>query len=52
VVIELTPRRARAVVDALVADIEDMTEDTSDDAEAFVVQLHAFPLPGRAGREP
>lgn len=51
-VIELSPRRAKAVVDALVADIEDVAEDTGDDAEAFVVQLHAFPLPGRLGREP
>ncbi len=50
-VIDLTPRRARAVVDALVADIEALPEDAdADAAEAFVIQLHAFPLPGRMGR--
>ena len=51
-VIELTPQRARAVVDALIADIQDIEEEEGEqDAEAFVIQLHAFPLPGRIGGE-
>ena len=48
-VVELTPQRARALVDALVREVEDTVEDTGDDAGSFVVQLHAFPLPGRLG---
>ena len=48
-VIELTPRRARAVVDALITEIQAVEEDEDDEAEAFVIQLHAFPLPGRIG---
>src|SRR5688572_10796820 len=49
-VIELAPQRARSVVDALIADIEEVEEDEGhEEAEAFVIQLHAFPLPGRIG---
>jgi hypothetical protein len=48
-VVQLTPRRARAVVDALLADVMEIEDEEADDAEAFVIQLHAFPLPGRIG---
>ena len=49
-VIELTPQRAKAVVEALIAEIEEVEEDEeAEEAEAFVIQLHAFPLPGRIG---
>ena len=48
-IVKLTPARARAVLDALEVEIHavDDTEDAS--AEDFVIQLHAFPLPGRIG---
>ena len=49
-VIKLTPRRAHALVDALVATLEDTEpEEGEDDAEHFVVQLSAYPYPGRVG---
>ncbi len=47
-VMRLTPARARALIDALAAIVEDTPEE--DDAEGageFVVQLQAFPRPGR-----
>jgi len=46
----LTATQARALVDRmgdLIADVED-----DPDGEAFVLQLNAFPLPGRLGSEP
>lgn len=51
-VIEVTPQRARAVVEALTADIRAVDEEEGEPgAEPFVIQLHAFPLPGRKGIE-
>ena len=49
-VVRLTPGRAKALVEAL-ADLTEETEpDAADDtAEDFVIQLAAFPYPGRVG---
>jgi predicted ArsR family transcriptional regulator len=45
--IRLTAKRARALVDALVAVVEDADEEPDGgDAAEFVVQLNAFPRPG------
>ena len=50
-VLRLTPRRARALVDALMTAIHETPEDGEDGADGeaaeFMLQLHAFPLPGR-----
>lgn len=51
-VVALTPTRARALVDALISVIEDTVEDESEEAAHFVLQLTAYPLPGRLGGEP
>ena len=49
-VVKLTPARARALIDAIGADLEGVEEDTEDpSAEDFVIQVHGFPLPGRIG---
>lgn len=50
--LRLTPRRAEALMQALIAAIEDTEEDPedTDDAEDFVVVLHTFPRPGRVAR--
>jgi predicted ArsR family transcriptional regulator len=51
--VRLTPARARALVDALTAAIEDIEEDEpGDDTADFVVQLNAYPRPGQLGTEP
>jgi predicted ArsR family transcriptional regulator len=49
-VVKLTPRRAQALVEAL-AELTSGTEPDLDDetAEDFVIQLSAFPYPGRVG---
>lgn len=44
--LRLTPARARALVQALAAAIEDADEDEGDDAAEFVLQLNGFPRPG------
>ncbi len=51
--VRLTARRARALLEALVAVIEDLDEDDAEDdgVADFVVQLCAFPRPGRLGGE-
>lgn len=48
-VLRLTPARARKLVDAMVAVVNDTAEEEDDAAGAgeFVVQLQAFPRPGR-----
>jgi predicted ArsR family transcriptional regulator len=44
----LTPARARALIEALEAIVEDTpAEDDEPDAAEFIVQLQAFPRPGR-----
>ena len=46
----LTPRRARALVDALAEVLAGTDEDEGDeDAAEFVVQISAFPRPGTVG---
>ena len=45
-VIRLTPGRAKALVHALADVLQATAEDDDEDAEQFVVQLTAFPLPG------
>ena len=53
-VVRLTPRRAKALVEALAATLSDVEADEAEDdsAEDFVVQLSAFPYPGRVGGTP
>lgn len=53
-VVTLTPARAKALVDALAGLMTTGEEDTEDTegAEKFVIQLAAFPFPGRVGGEP
>jgi predicted ArsR family transcriptional regulator len=49
-VIRLTPARARALVEALATTLSETDADEDDEsAEEFVVQLSAFPYPGRVG---
>ena len=49
-VVALTPRRARAVIEMLMATIQDVDEEDGDDEAApFVLQLNAFPYPGKVG---
>jgi hypothetical protein len=43
----LTPARARALIEALEAIVEDTPADDEADAAEFVVQLQAFPRPGK-----
>jgi hypothetical protein len=52
-VIRLTPARARALVQALAAEIGSAEDEDDASAEQFVVQLAAFPLPGHVtGADP
>jgi hypothetical protein len=49
-VVKLTPSRARALVEAVATTLSDVDADEDDDsAEEFVIQLSAFPYPGRVG---
>ena len=49
-VIKLTPQRAKALVEALATTVGNVEADEDDDtAEDFVLQLSAFPYPGRVG---
>jgi predicted ArsR family transcriptional regulator len=49
-VVKLTPRRAKALVEALATTLSDVEgDDDEETAEDFVVQLSAFPYPGRVG---
>ena len=49
--VRLTPKRAEALLAAMVAVIDETDEDEDDvvGAEDFVIQLSAFPRPGRVG---
>jgi predicted ArsR family transcriptional regulator len=52
-VVKLTPRRAKALVEALATALSDEEpEEGEDSAEEFVIQLSAFPYPGRVGGTP
>ena len=46
-VIRLTPSSARALVDSVLAAVGEARDEDGDEAAEFLVQLHAFPLPGR-----
>ena len=50
--LRLTPRRAEALMQALIAVIEETEEDPAEEegAEAFTVVLHTFPRPGHVAR--
>jgi predicted ArsR family transcriptional regulator len=49
-VVRLTPRRAKALVEALATTLSEVDPDEDEEAaEDFVVQLSAFPFPGRVG---
>ncbi len=49
--VRLTPKRAKALIDALAAIVEDVDEDDADEAADFIVQICGFPQPGRLGGE-
>lgn len=46
-VVSLTPRKALRVIDQLVAAIEQVDEEDDDDAVPYVLQLNAYPYPGK-----
>jgi predicted ArsR family transcriptional regulator len=49
-VVKLTPRRAKALVEALATALSDVeAAEGEETAEDFVIQLSAFPYPGRVG---
>lgn len=50
--VRLTPARARALVAALEAVVEEADDMDDEGAAEFVVQVSAFPQPGRLGGEP
>lgn len=52
-VVSLTPRQALRVIEQLIAAIDDL-EDEEDDDEAvpYVLQLNAYPYPGKASSGP
>lgn len=51
-VVRLTPQRARALVEQVMATMSAAEEEDSEDAVEYVVQLNGFPYPGKAGRSP
>lgn len=51
-VVNLTPRRAKALVQALTGAFDDLVEDGDPDAVPFVVQINAYPRPGALGGQP
>jgi predicted ArsR family transcriptional regulator len=48
-VVRLTPRRALAVIEQLMSAMHEIDEEDDDEAVPFVLQLNAFPYPGKAG---
>jgi DNA-binding transcriptional ArsR family regulator len=47
-VVKLTPRKALAVIEALMSSIQEIdAEEDDDEAAPFVLQLNAFPYPGK-----
>lgn len=49
-VVRLTPRKALAVIESLMAAIQEIDEEEDDDEAApYVLQLNAFPYPGKVG---
>ena len=47
--LRLTPGRAKALVEALIAILDTEEEEEGEEAADFVVQLNAFPRPGQLG---
>ena len=50
-VVRLTPRRARAMIEQLVATMQEIDEEDDDEAAPFVFQLNAYPYPGKVEAE-
>lgn len=48
-VVSLTPRKALRVIEQLVAVLDEVDEEDDEDAVPFVLQLNAYPYPGKAG---
>jgi predicted ArsR family transcriptional regulator len=48
--LRLTPAKARALVRALAATVEEVDEDDDGVAAEFIVQINGFPRPGTLGR--
>src|SRR6478735_6913375 len=48
-VVRLTPRRALAVIEQLMSAMHEIDEEDDEEAVPFVLQLSAFPYPGKAG---
>jgi hypothetical protein len=46
-VVKLTPRKARAVIEMLIEAMRDIDEEDDDEAAPYVLQLNAFPYPGK-----
>jgi DNA-binding transcriptional ArsR family regulator len=51
-VVRLTPASAKRLMDSLGEILQAQEKETGEGAEDFVVQLTAFPYPGRVGGEP
>jgi predicted ArsR family transcriptional regulator len=49
-VVRLTPRRALRLIEQLNAAMQEIEEEDDDEAAPFVVQLAAFPYPGKVER--
>ena len=50
-VVKLTPSRAAAVVAKLMDELQSIDEEGDEEAAEFVLQLSAFPYPGKVGGE-
>jgi len=50
-VVQLTPRKARAVIEQLIEAMQEIDEEEDDEAAPYVLQLNAFPYPGKVGPE-
>ncbi|WP_345521717.1 helix-turn-helix domain-containing protein [Nocardioides conyzicola] len=51
-VVQLTPRKARAVIEQLIEAIKEIGDEEDDDEAApYVLQLNAFPYPGKVGSQ-
>jgi Helix-turn-helix domain len=50
-VVRLTPSRARAVIEQLMASMQEIEEEADEEAAPFVLQLNAYPYPGKVDPE-
>jgi DNA-binding transcriptional ArsR family regulator len=50
-VVKLTPGKALAVIERLMEAIKEIDEEEDDDAAPFVLQLNAFPYPGKVPQQ-